>query len=97
MDGHLDCVIYFALLVSCFFLLNPSAQAETKVKPSTYTSSVYTTTYDQLIHEFSTSKEVATLGLSLYVLGLGLGPMLLAPLPSFLVEGRSTSPLGLVL
>ncbi|KAE9376074.1 MFS general substrate transporter, partial [Stipitochalara longipes BDJ] len=50
---------------------------------STYTSSVYTTTYDQLIHEFHTSKEVVTLGLSLYVLGLGLGPMLLAPLSEF--------------
>ncbi len=83
MDGHPNCVIYFALLVSCFFPLNPGAQAETKVKPSTYTSSVYTTTYDQLIHEFSTSKEVVTLGLSLYVLGLGLGPMLLAPLSEF--------------
>src|ERR1700712_4523162 len=83
MDGHPDCVVHFSLLVSCFFPLNLGVQAEIKVDLSTYTSSVYTTTYDQLIHEFHTSKEVVTLGLSLYVLGLGLGPMLLAPLSEF--------------
>jgi multidrug resistance protein len=54
-----------------------------EVDGRTYTSSVCTTTYDQLIHDFHTSKEVVILGLSLYVLGLGLGPVLLAPLSEF--------------
>ena len=49
----------------------------------TYTSSVYTTAYGQLIRDFHTSKEVVILGLSLYVLGLGLGPVFLAPLSEF--------------
>lgn len=44
------------------------------------TSSLYTATYAQLIAEFGCSEIVATLGLSLFVMGLGLGPMLLAPL-----------------
>lgn len=46
----------------------------------TCTSSLYTSTYDQIQKEFSCSRIVATLGLSLFILGLGLGPMLLAPL-----------------
>ena len=44
------------------------------------TSSLYTTTYDQLMEEFHTSQEIATLGLSLFVFGLGLSPMFLGPL-----------------
>ena len=46
----------------------------------TCTSSLYTSTYQQIQPEFYTSQEIATLGLSLFVAGLGLGPMLLAPL-----------------
>ena len=46
----------------------------------TCTSSLYTATYAQLMAEFGTSEIVATVGLSLFVMGLGLGPMLLAPL-----------------
>ncbi|KAJ6035943.1 MFS general substrate transporter [Penicillium herquei] len=49
----------------------------------TCTSSLYTATYDQIIIEFGTSLELATLGLSLYVLGLGLGPLLFSPLSEF--------------
>jgi MFS family permease len=37
-------------------------------------------TYSQLIPEFHTSRIVCTLGLSLFVAGLGTGPMLLSPL-----------------
>lgn len=33
--------------------------------------------------EFHTSQIVATLGLSLFVIGLGLGPMILAPMSEF--------------
>ena len=46
----------------------------------TCTSSVYTMTYAQLTAEFGCSEIVATLGLSLFVIGLGIGPMLLSPL-----------------
>ncbi|KJK60594.1 MFS like protein [Aspergillus parasiticus SU-1] len=44
------------------------------------TSSIYTTTYDQLLDEFHCSQEVATLGLSLFVFGMGFGPLILGPL-----------------
>ena len=46
----------------------------------TCTSSLYTQTYGQIQPEFYTSEIIATLGLSLFVAGLGLGPMVLAPL-----------------
>ncbi|KAI9724205.1 MAG: hypothetical protein M1828_003950 [Chrysothrix sp. TS-e1954] len=39
----------------------------------TANSSLYTTTYDQLIPRFNTSREVATLGLSTFVWGLMIG------------------------
>ena len=41
---------------------------------------MYTLTYGQLTEEFKVSRLVATLGLSLFVMGLGLGPMALGPL-----------------
>lgn len=41
---------------------------------------MYTLTYAQLTREFHVSRVVATLGLSLFVIGLGVGPMVLAPL-----------------
>jgi hypothetical protein len=41
----------------------------------TCTSSLYTSTYDQIEVELHVPREVATLGLSLFVCGLGLGPM----------------------
>lgn len=46
----------------------------------TYGSSAYSPGIQQVASDFGVSKEVATLGLSLYVLGLGLGPMLSAGL-----------------
>lgn len=49
----------------------------------TCASSMYTMTYDQLETDFHISREVATLGLSIFVCGLGLGPMVLAPLSEF--------------
>lgn len=36
--------------------------------------------YDQIMVEFHSSQEVATLGLSLFVLGLAGGPMVVSPL-----------------
>lgn len=49
----------------------------------TCASSMYTLTYGQITMEFHISRVVATLGLSLFVMGLGLGPMLLGPLSEF--------------
>ncbi|KAI9844146.1 MAG: hypothetical protein M1837_005746 [Sclerophora amabilis] len=49
----------------------------------TCTSSLYTSTYEQIMPEFGCSRIVATLGLSLFVVGLGLGPLFLAPLSEF--------------
>lgn len=40
----------------------------------TCTSSMYTTTYNQLMKEFHSSQEVATLGLSFFIWGLGSLP-----------------------
>ncbi|KAG4438106.1 hypothetical protein IFR05_006427 [Cadophora sp. M221] len=49
----------------------------------TCTSSIYTSTYGQITKEFDCSRIVATLGLSLFIMGLGVGPMLLGPLSEF--------------
>lgn len=49
----------------------------------TCTSALYTSTYAQLERDFGCSREVATLGLSLFVMGLGIGPMVLSPLSEF--------------
>lgn len=49
----------------------------------TCTSSMYTSTYQQITTEFHVSRVVATLGLSLFVMGLGLGPLFLGPLSEF--------------
>ncbi|KAJ5106929.1 MFS general substrate transporter [Penicillium angulare] len=46
----------------------------------TCASSIYTTTYTQMNDEFGISSIVATLGLSLFVLGIALGPLLTSPL-----------------
>ncbi|KAJ5504477.1 hypothetical protein N7463_007351 [Penicillium fimorum] len=49
----------------------------------TCASSMYTTTYTQLMGEFGCSQEVATLGLSFFIWGLGIGPLFLSPLSEF--------------
>ncbi|KAH7019262.1 major facilitator superfamily domain-containing protein [Ilyonectria destructans] len=46
-------------------------------------SSIYTSTYMQMEAEFGNSRIVSTLGLSLFVLGISLGPMFLSPLSEF--------------
>lgn len=45
----------------------------------TATSSLYTACYKQLFKRFGCSQEIANLGLSLYVLGTALGPLLFSP------------------
>lgn len=49
----------------------------------TLNSTVYTSTYDQLIPQFRVSREVTTTGLTTFVLGLMTGPLLLAPFSEF--------------
>ncbi|KAL1389009.1 benomyl/methotrexate resistance protein [Phyllosticta capitalensis] len=49
-------------------------------------------TYEQIEKKFHSSREVATLGLSLFVAGLGVGPMILSPLSEF--YGRRAVYLG---
>ncbi|TEA15935.1 Efflux pump atB [Colletotrichum sidae] len=49
----------------------------------TAASSIYTSTYAQMDAEFGNSRIVGTLGLSLFVLGISLGPMFLSPLSEF--------------
>lgn len=49
----------------------------------TCASALYTTTYAQLEKEFHISRLVATIGLTTFVCGLGLGPMFLSPLSEF--------------
>jgi hypothetical protein len=49
----------------------------------TCVSSIYTTTYDQIDVEFHSSTLVSTLGLTLFVWGLALAPMVLGPISEF--------------
>ncbi|KAI0137548.1 major facilitator superfamily domain-containing protein [Xylariales sp. AK1849] len=49
----------------------------------TCASSIYTSTYDQMNPEFGISTIVGTLGLSTFVLGIALGPLLMSPLSEF--------------
>ncbi|KAF5021060.1 hypothetical protein F66182_6893 [Fusarium sp. NRRL 66182] len=49
----------------------------------TSASSIYTSTYDQMEAELGSSRIVSILGLSLFVLGIALGPMFLSPLSEF--------------
>jgi hypothetical protein len=49
----------------------------------TCASALYTSTYAQMEKEFHVSREVATIGLTTFVCGLGLGPMFLSPLSEF--------------
>ncbi|KAI0843772.1 putative bicyclomycin resistance protein [Hypoxylon sp. FL0890] len=50
----------------------------------TCTSTIYASTYRQMDPEFHVSSEVGTVGLSLFVLGIALGPLLMSPLSEFL-------------
>ena len=48
-----------------------------------YTSAVYSPAFSQVTTLLSTSRLVSTLGLSLFIAGLGTGPMFFAPLSEF--------------
>ncbi|KAJ5135778.1 uncharacterized protein N7515_005056 [Penicillium bovifimosum] len=53
------------------------------------TSAIYTSSTEGVMREFGVSTLVATLGLSLYVLGYGIGPLLFSPLSEIPVIGRN--------
>lgn len=53
------------------------------------TSAIYTSSTEGIIKEFGVSTLVATLGLSLYVLGYGIGPLVFSPLSEIPVIGRN--------
>ncbi|KAG0155383.1 hypothetical protein PDIDSM_959 [Penicillium digitatum] len=56
---------------------------------STWASSIYSTGQAEISEEFGISSEVATLGTSLLLFGLGLGPLIWAPLSE--LYGRKTA------
>ena len=58
----------------------------------TCASSVVAACYQNLEREFNISETVAILGLSLFVLGLGLGPILIAPLSEVSTSRLTLSP-----
>ncbi|KAL6892811.1 MFS general substrate transporter [Trichoderma longibrachiatum] len=49
----------------------------------TCASSIYTSTYTQMEAEFHNAREISVLGLSTFVLGIAVGPMLLSPMSEF--------------
>ncbi|KIK59421.1 hypothetical protein GYMLUDRAFT_169583 [Collybiopsis luxurians FD-317 M1] len=53
-------------------------------------SAIYTPSIPGIMAEFNVSLVHATLGLSLYILGYGIGPMFLAPLQELAVFGRNS-------
>ncbi|KAJ5691261.1 MFS multidrug transporter [Penicillium malachiteum] len=59
---------------------------------TTWASSIFSTGTDQVADEFGVSSEVATLGTSLLLFGLGLGPLIWAPLSE--VYGRKPAVLA---
>lgn len=63
-----------------YFPLSPCVSSGPDVDHRTCTSSIYGSSYEQLRDEFHVSQEVATLGLSLFVVGLAVGPMALSPM-----------------
>ncbi|KGO66723.1 Major facilitator superfamily domain, general substrate transporter [Penicillium italicum] len=53
------------------------------------TSAIYTSSTEGIMKEFGVSTLIATLGLSLYVLGYGIGPLVFSPLSEIPVIGRN--------
>ncbi|KAE8392562.1 hypothetical protein ETB97_007145 [Aspergillus alliaceus] len=53
------------------------------------TSAIYTSSTEGIMKDFGVSTLLATLGLSLYVLGYGIGPLIFSPLSEIPVIGRS--------
>lgn len=67
--GSLLVYDYFSLLV-----------VDSLTMSRTCSSSIYVPCFEQLTEEFGSSEEVVTSGLSLFVFGLAVGPLLFGPL-----------------
>ncbi len=57
-------------------------------------SAIYTSGIESLMMRFGVIQVVATLGLSLFILGYGIGPMFLAPLQDVVSIGRNPIYIG---
>lgn len=64
----------------------------TDMYPSTFGTSIYTPAVGDIMRSFDISRTVALLGLTLYTLGLGFGPIVTAPLS----EGHGRKPVYLI-
>lgn len=53
-------------------------------------SAVYTPGIEELMHELGVGRVVATLPLTLFVLGYGLGPMIFSPMSENAIFGRTS-------
>lgn len=53
-------------------------------------SAIFSPGYESLMQEFGVSHTIATLGLTLFVLGYGIGPLFLSPLSEIAAIGRLT-------
>lgn len=89
MDNYHHCVYWEPLCVSRALTSEPLLWISLvpwnrfnayTVYPRTCASSIYTPTYSQMIDEFHTSNLVSTIGLSAFVMGIALGPLLTSPL-----------------
>lgn len=86
-------VILYAVRLSnhtgCFHCASMLILLQATTTTSTFASSVFSTAILPIAEEFSISTVVATLGMSLFLIGFGIGPLLWAPLSEF--YGRKTS------
>jgi hypothetical protein len=76
-------VIVVSLSSTCVLVLQPKASVNGRLvnrHNRTCTSSLYTTTYGQMTKELHCSELVATIGLSLFIFGMGSGPLFVGPL-----------------
>lgn len=70
MVGGRHCLHGFALRVSVH-VLTANLMSDLNIRVSACTSSIYSMTYNQLLEEFNCSHEIAILGLSLFIWGMG--------------------------
>lgn len=88
------CLLYLLLLPACEYSRLQSLVAKRLADPSSHrtcTSSMAASTYAGMERDLGVSPEVAILSISLFVLGLGVGPLLLGPLSEFLGRNRVSS------
>lgn len=80
-------------LVRTIQLYQEEALANTLFSIYTFTfylgSAIYTPSAPEIMERFHVSTQVASLGLSMYVLGYGIGPLLFSPLSEVPVVGRN--------